>query len=145
MAPNYHDIKHKWIHLYVFFSVDERGQTLYLAALTPVSILQDEPVWTPHSDRTKLWWIESSNVLLSIETWSQDVAQTFFVSESSRISLRNMRAITLKCTPNSNKSSFCWWRYSRLGITDMPPCHVRQIVSSEGTRGFVLRNFPLAR
>jgi len=32
------------LNLYVFFSVDERGQTFYLAALTPVSILQEEPV-----------------------------------------------------------------------------------------------------
>jgi hypothetical protein len=32
------------LNLYVFFSVDESGQTLYLLALTPVSILQEEPV-----------------------------------------------------------------------------------------------------
>jgi hypothetical protein len=44
IMPHYHGIKHNLIYLYIFFSVDERGQNPYLAALTPVSTLQEEPV-----------------------------------------------------------------------------------------------------
>jgi hypothetical protein len=82
----------KEVNLHVFFAVDERSQTHYLATLTPVSILREKPVWAPHSQRAKLWRIENCPIPLRIETWSQDRSQNFFVSELSRISLRNMRS-----------------------------------------------------